>query len=239
MGLHESIIPDKTVEVLARGFFKDLLKYGFKKIDYLRFVNILLDMAMRNSESLKTNGHFVNDFEIDEGRVFDKLPLQGERVAIRAFKGKDKKLLQQWLKDESGRQFLLSRATAQTIRIDNFVNDRACLIGIITIDADKPVGAVAYCDINNQQRRAELRKMIGEPSERGKGYAKEATRLWIQYGIQKLLLKKIVLGTLNTNVSNIKLNEDLGFQVEGILRNEVFFDDQYHDILRMGLVIEE
>lgn len=239
MGLHESIIPDKTVEALARGFFKDLLHYGFKKVDYLRLVNALLDMAMRNNESLKTNGHFVNDFEIDQERVFDKLPLHGDRVAIRAFKGKDKKLLQLWLQDESGRHFLLSRSTAQTIKVDNFVNDKNCLIGIVTIGEDKPIGAVAYCDINDQQRRAELRKMIGEPSERGKGYAKEATRLWIQYGIQKLLLKKIVLGTLNTNVNNIKLNEDLGFQVEGILRNEVFFDDQYHDILRMGMVIEE
>lgn len=238
MGLHESVIPDKTVEVLARSFFKDLLNYGFKKVDYLRFVNVLLDMAMRNSESLKTNGHYVNDFELDQACNCDKFPLRGERVLIRPFKSKDKKILHQWIKDESGRQFLLSRSTAQTVKIDNFVNDKACLIGIVTIEDDKPIGAVAYCDINEQQRRAELRKMIGEPSERGKGYAKEATRLWIQYGIQKMLLKKIVLGTLDTNISNIKLNEDLGFQVEGILRNEVFFDDQYHDILRMGMVIE-
>ena len=41
------------------------------------------------------------------------------------------------------------------------------------------------------------------------------------------------------NIGNIKLNEELGFQVEGILRNEVYFDDQYHDILRMGMLIEE
>jgi RimJ/RimL family protein N-acetyltransferase len=32
------------------------------------------------------------------------------------------------------------------------------------------------------------------------------------------------------------LNEELGFRVEGLLRREVRIDDEYHDILRMGLV---
>jgi RimJ/RimL family protein N-acetyltransferase len=239
MGLHESVIPDKTVEVLARGFFKQSLEYGFKKVDYLRFVNALLDMAMSNSKSLETNGHFVDDFKIDKSRSNDDFPLYAERVTIRAFEDKDKDLLQEWLKDESGRQFLLSRTTAQTIKIDDFANDKSCLIGIITIGKNKPIGAVAFCDINPKQHRAELRKMIGDTSARGKGYAKEATRLWLQFGVQKFKLKKIYLGTLDTNIGNIKLNEELGFQVEGILRNEVYFDDQYHDILRMGMLIEE
>ena len=239
MGENESIIPDKTVEVLARGFFKESLEYGFKKVDYLRFVNALLDIAMSNSKRLETNGHHADNFSVEKRKAAGDLPLHGERVTIRSFKNKDKKFLRKWLQDESGRQFLLSRTTAQTIKIDNFASDKSCIIGIITNEHDKSIGAVAFCDINEQQRRAELRKMIGEPSERGKGYAKEATRLWIDYGAQFLKLKKIYLGTLNTNLSNIKLNEELGFQVEGILRNEVYFDDQYHDILRMGLLIEE
>jgi len=239
MGLHESDIPDKTVEVLARGFFKESLEYGFKKVDYLRFVNALLDMAMSNNKKLEDNGHFVDDFKIDENSPTPNFPLRGERVAIREFKSRDKKLLQKWVQDEAGRQFLLSRTTAQTIKIDNFVSDKACLIGIITIDDNIPIGAVAFCDINKGQRRAELRKLIGETTERGKGYAKEATKLWLQFGAQKLKLKKIYLGTLNTNINNIRLNEELGFQVEGILRNEVYFDEQYHDLLRMGMFIED
>ena len=37
---------------------------------------------------------------------------------------------------------------------------------------------------------------------------------------------------------NIRLNEDLGFRVEGVLRNEVLIDGTYHDVLRMGLWAE-
>jgi len=70
---------------------------------------------------------------------------------------------------------------------------------------------------------------------RGKGYAKEATQLWIRYGLTALDLKKIHLSTFHTDMRNVRLNEDLGFKVEGILRNEICVDGVYLDVLRMGL----
>lgn len=238
MGLNESSIPDKTLEALARSFFRDSVNYGFKKIDYLRFVNVLLDMAMSNSKALEENGHKVDTVKEDISNEIDGLPLQSERLCIRGYKSRDKKTLQKWLSDEDGRHFLLSRSTAKTVQLDKFLNEKTCIIGIITLPDDTPIGAVAYCDYNKEQSRAELRKMIGDPSKREMGYAKEATQLWIQYGIKTLKLKKIYLSTLNTNIRNIKLNEELGFQVEGILRNEVYFDGDFHDVLRMGMFID-
>ena len=238
MGLNESTIPDKTLEALARSFFKESVNYGFKKVDYLRFVNSLLDMAMTNSKSLEENGHYVDQIEIDNDIQVGDFPLESERLDIRAFKSRDKKVLQKWLQDEDGRYFLLSRATAKNVQIEKLASDKSCLIGMITLKDDTPIGTVVYCDYNPEQHRAELRKMIGDPSLRGQGYAKEATQLWIQYGVQTLGLKKIYLSTLNNNIRNIKLNEEIGFQVEGILRNEVYFDEKFHDVLRMGMFVD-
>ena len=238
MALNESSIPDTTLEALARTFFKDSVNYGFKKVDYLRFVNVLLDVAMSNSQTLEENGHSIEAVHVDDDADVDGFPLVSERLFIRSYKSKDKKLLQNWLKEKEGRHFLLSRVTAKTEQIDKFVNNKSCLIGIITLKDDSPIGAVSFCDHNKQQHRAELRKLIGDPTKRQLGYAKEATQLWIQYGIQTLGLKKIYLSTLNTNIRNIKLNEELGFQVEGILRNEVYFDEKHHDVLRMGMFVE-
>lgn len=237
MGLNESTIPDQTLEAMARSFFKESVEYGFRKVDYLRFVNALLDMTMKNSKTLEQNGHHIDNLDVPQEHHLQSLPLIGERLDIRTFASKDKKLLQTWLEDEAGRQFLLSRTTAQAVKVDDFVKDKSCILGIITLKSGEPIGAVAYCDQNKQQHRAEIRKMIGEPSKRGMGYAKEASQLWIKYGVQTLGLKKIYLSTLNTNIRNIKLNEELGFQVEGILRNEVFFDDRHHDVLRMGMFV--
>ena len=58
------------------------------------------------------------------------------------------------------------------------------------------------------------------------------------YGAVTLDLRKIYLNTFNTNIRNIKLNEELGFRVEGILRNEMFFEGEFKDILRMGFFRE-
>ncbi len=125
---------------------------------------------------------------------------------------------------------------------EKLIEDDLNIIGVITLLDQTPIGIMAYLDFDSIQHKAELRKLIGEPGMRGRGFGKEATKLWIQYGTQGLELKKIYLNTLNTNIRNIKLNEELGFKVEGILRNETLIDGKYHDVLRMGLwngLIEE
>ena len=95
---------------------------------------------------------------------------------------------------------------------------------------------MAYSDFANPgQRRAELRKIIGEVDLRGRGLGREASKLWVGYGIGALGLRKIYLNTLVAHIGNIKINEEIGFRVEGILRNEVLVDGEPHDVLRMGL----
>jgi hypothetical protein len=41
-------LPTDTLELLARTFFKDAGSYGFTQLDYVRFVNALLDLSIRN-----------------------------------------------------------------------------------------------------------------------------------------------------------------------------------------------
>ncbi len=137
--------------------------------------------------------------------------------------------------DTRGRHFLLSRTTAEPV--DLLATDRN-ILGVITLGDGRPIGMTAFLDYDPVQKKAELRKLIGEPEHRGKGYGKQASALWIQYGIQNLGLRKIYLSTLETDLRNIRLNEELGFKVEGILRSECWFDGEYHDILRMAFLAE-
>ena len=228
-------IPKTTLETVARNFFKEASAYGFKQIDYVRFVNLILDWAMQRQG--KTGGPEKSK----RGRRYSRskklrLPLKGDRIHIRAVSpDEDRELFETWLEDEFGRYFLLSRTTAQISSFKRLVESDSNILGVITRPDRTPVGLVAFLDYNEQQEKAELRKLIGEPSMRGMGMGKEATQLWIAYGCASLQLKKIYLNTFDTNIRNIKLNEELGFRVEGILRNEVVIDGEYKDVLRMGL----
>lgn len=230
-------IPDTTIETLARNFFKEASSYGFKQDDYLRFINVLLDFSMRPQNGELANANVETQQENKEEFVEGaELPIEGKRVKIRAFEpAYDKGLLEKWLAEKYGRYFLLSRTGAQILNIDQFIDNDLNIIGVIALLDETPIGIMAYLDFDLAQRKAELRKLIGEPKMRAKGFGKEATRLWIHYGITGLELQKIYLNTLNTNIRNIKLNEELGFKVEGILRNETLIDGEYHDVLRMGL----
>ena len=238
MDKEEQKIPVATLEMLARSFLKEASSYGFKQVDYVRFVNFMLDYAM--SQKDEDEGQMKTDkqpymIESSDSETL-RLPLNGERVTIRAVNPlEDRSLLKKWLEDEFGRYFLLSRTTARKLKMGQLLEVDSNIVGVITLHDETPIGAVAYLDYNANQRKAELRKLIGESTMRGKGFAKEATALWIRYGYSKLGLKKIYLNTFNTNIRNIKLNEELGFRVEGILRNEVFIDGEYKDVLRMGL----
>lgn len=232
-------IPDLTLETLSRTFYTEATKYGFTHVDYVRYVNLLLDMAMqgRGTPAGKGNKDSVSEpaEQAKSGGPIE-LPLRGDGVVVRRFDAEnDLPLFDQWLSDRSGRYFLLSRITTERQDIREIAATDTSVLGIITLPDSTPIGSVAFLDHDLVHRKAELRKMIGDPKYRRKGFATRASALWIQYGLQTLGLKKIYLNTLHANIGNLKLNESLGFKIEGILRNEVFIDGAHRDVLRMGL----
>lgn len=232
-------IPDLTIETLSRSFYKESANYGFTQMDYVRFVNRLLDLSMHDGDAHASEAD-ASPSDVSTTAVGDAsaatLPLRGPRIIVREFANPDDlALLEQWIAEPEGRYFLLSRTTSREISLADLVHSDASVLGMITLPDDTPVGCVAFLDFDCDQRKAELRKLVGDPAQRGKGFGKEASALWIRYGLTTLGLRKIYLNTLETNIKNVHLNEDLGFRIEGILRNEVFIDGEYRDVLRMGL----
>jgi RimJ/RimL family protein N-acetyltransferase len=227
-------IPLATVQALARTIFKEASTYGFGQLDIIRLVNELMDYCTGQDQENAEQNRSRENPAVSSSKA-TSLPLTAEHLQIRSFdKQTDVKLLEKWLPDKYGRYFVLSSTAAQSVSIDDLVTGDRNHLGIITTPDGKPIGALAYLDHDIDQKRAELRKLIGDPEFRGKGLAEEATRLWIEYGINTLRLEKIYVSTLQTHISNIKLNEKIGFQVEGLLRDEVLIDGMRHDVLRMG-----
>ncbi len=233
-------IPRETIEALSRSIFKQASNYGFGKVDIIKLINELLDLCSagvrENDADDDVAGERIDLTAID----CHDLPLVGSRLSIRNFgEGQDRQCLESWLSDRYGRYFVLSCATATRTTLDSLCESETNHLGMITLPDGRPIGAMAFLDHSKEQQRAELRKLIGDPSSRGQGLAEEATRLWIRYGFQGLGLKKIYVSTLQTQIANIKLNEDIGFEVEGLLRNELLIDGHRHDVLRMGISSEE
>ncbi|MBT8082730.1 MAG: GNAT family N-acetyltransferase [Gammaproteobacteria bacterium] len=227
-------IPLPTIQTFARSIYKEAAKYGFGQLDVIRLVNELMDCCTAAEDEAEVSsepGKKLADLEGD----FTRLPVRGERLIIRPYEaGSDYAQLRDWLSDKYGRHFVLSSTAAHSISMGALSSGDDIHLGMITTLEGKPIGALAYLDYDADQKRAELRKLIGDPASRGMGLAEEATQLWIAYGINALHLEKIYVSTLQTHINNIKLNEKIGFQVEGLLRDEVLIDGTRHDVLRMG-----
>jgi len=228
-------ISEETIKTIAASFLKQAQKYGFTLNDYLKFTNYLLDEAMKITG---TAAQKSEEKTLYDSNSHKKLPLETERLIIRQVVKKDLPVIKEWLNDEEGRYFLLTRLVQPPQTIEEILEDENNIVGIICLKDKTPIGLIAYLDIDEYHRKAELRKMIGVTKERGKGYANEATKAWIEYGFFTLNLEKIYLTTINTNIKNIRINESLGFRVEGLLRNELKIDGEYHDVLQMSLLKE-
>ena len=232
------MIPQETIQAFARTICEEARRYGFTQIDTVRLINAMLDIAPGVEDERGDETH-----DTDDGigpMQTDAFPLSSKRVQIRLAKTDgDLAELERWIGDEYGKHFLLSCATAQSTDLPLLLGNERNRLGIVMDGEGRSIGAVAYLDIDPVQRRAELRKLIGAREFRGKGYAEEATRLWIEYGARHLQLEKIYVSTLQTHLRNIRLNESVGFRVEGVLHREVRIGGDRHDVLRMGLCLDE
>lgn len=228
-------IPDETIQTFARTVGTEAVKYGFSQVDIVRLINALIEVTTEGSDraddaEMKKLGFDPSGFSVSQ------LPALSDRLRIRRLDPEhDLVVLERWMNDDYGAHFLLSCSSAQRHELVSLVGDERNLVGLVELTDGMPIGAVAFLDIDRQQRRAELRKLIGSRNARGKGYAQEATALWIEYGFTALQLEKIYVSTLQTHIRNIELNESVGFRVEGLLRSEVLVGDERHDLLRMGL----
>lgn len=105
---------------------------------------------------------------------------------------------------------------------------------IVENKSHEPVGMVELVEIDHLHRRAEFLVMIA-PHFQGKGFAKAATNMAINYAFRGLNLYKIYLLVDVDNIPAIHIYESFGFQREGVLVDEYFSDGRYHSVIRMCL----
>jgi len=77
------------------------------------------------------------------------------------------------------------------------------------------------------------------PSERGKGYAPEATHLIVDYLFLSKSIVRIQAGTQVENVASQKALEKCGFTREGVHRKEMFNRGKWVDICIYSILREE
>ncbi|MBR3761979.1 MAG: GNAT family N-acetyltransferase [Lachnospiraceae bacterium] len=115
----------------------------------------------------------------------------------------------------------------------------ACQMIICDKEGDVPLGSVYIRDIDHSHHKGEYGIFIGEESARGRGIGTEAARLMIEHGFKELGLHRIYLRALAGNDAAVRSYEKAGFKHEGYLRDDVYINGKYVDIVWMAIVNEE
>ena len=168
--------------------------------------------------------------------------MQDARKTIRKFEKSDIPKKVEWINNPANNRFLhynIPLSIEGTERwFDSHQGETTRYDAVIEADG-VPVGTIGLLSIDRKNSKAEYYIAMGETAYKGKGVAKEASRLILAYGFEELGLNRIYLFTEADNIAAQKLFERVGFKREGILKQDVYSHGAFADRIAYGYLKEE
>ena len=180
--------------------------------------------------------------------------LFGERVYLRPLEREDASLLVPWLRDPQvthmlGEVFIPADIQAEADVADLierlYQEGHDYLLGILlpspgqTAGTDRLIGVTEIHHLDLHHRQASFGIVIGDMQEWGKGYGAEVTVLVCDYAFDGLEMNRVWLHVDEHNDRAIRVYEKLGFQREGLLRQDRYTEAGYRNTVVMAVLREE
>ena len=108
------------------------------------------------------------------------------------------------------------------------------------IEADNNlIGTCGLWSFNQTAQTCDLGIGIGEREYWGRGYGREAVELLLEYAIQIRNFRKVSLTSSSTNERALRCYQACGFVEEGRLRQHLWVNGQFVDVVHMGILRDE
>jgi RimJ/RimL family protein N-acetyltransferase len=173
--------------------------------------------------------------------------MEGRLVRLRSYEKSDIDAVMKWINDEEVTRFLGNPLVAPLSRMaeEQWIEQAArrsyhqAIFVIETLVKPRYIGAIDLRAINWIDRNAEIGIVIGDKKCWGKGYGTDAMRVLLRLAFDKLGLHRVWLRVTDFNQRGIKSYEKCGFRREGVMREAVFKDGRFHDLILMSLLRSE
>ncbi|WP_017812382.1 GNAT family N-acetyltransferase [Paenibacillus shenyangensis] len=174
----------------------------------------------------------------------NKRVLESERLYLRTFTIDDIDMYYPTLMNEEMRRLTGTHALFTREGVAQFIEesagDSSRIDLLITLKPEEQViGEISLMDIDRTNRNAHIRIAIFESSNCGQGYGTEAMEMLLDYAFGNLNLHRVELSVYSFNERAIASYEKLGFSREGIQREVLYYDYQYHDAIGMSILEHE
>ena len=168
------------------------------------------------------------------------MELKGKVVHLRAVEQEDCEMLRALANDPESEKMIVGwafpiSAQDQKTWFENCKNDLHRLRFTIETERDGAVGMIGLRDIDWKNGVASgLGMRIARKEIRTRGLATDAWMTLMRYAFDELRLNRINGSALSYNAASLRVCEKVGFKVEGVQRQAVFKNGQYHDLIIMG-----
>lgn len=160
------------------------------------------------------------------------------KVSIKKFENSDIPNKIRWINDPLNNEFLHYDLPLEfnktSVWFENNKNRKDRYDAVIEVDGVS-VGLIGLLGIDTKNKKAEYYITLGEREYLGKGIAKKASILILEYAFTELGLNRVYLYTEIDNTSAVKLYERVGFKCEGVLRNDLLSKGRYVDRYVFGI----
>lgn len=173
--------------------------------------------------------------------------IYGQRIRLRAPDREDIPRFTAWLNDpevRAGLTIYLPMSLSEEEQwfermLKSPLHEHPLVIEIAEGEAWRPVGNAGFHEFDWRIRSAEVGLFIGEKAYWNKGYGTAVMRLLLRHGFETLNLNRIMLRVYENNPRAIRSYEKAGFVHEGRVRQAMYKDGQYLDILYMSVLRSE
>ncbi len=145
--------------------------------------------------------------------------LEGERLVLRPIESKDNRRIREWRNAPGVHHNLFTEEETTPERQDiwyrTYLLDPAQVRFVIETKALGPLGCCGFTDKREGESSANLSIFVGEPAARGKGLAREALDLLLDYGFNQWELARVIAEMFADNEPARRLYERVGFQELG------------------------
>lgn len=122
-------------------------------------------------------------------------------------------------------------------RISKSSNDKVWIIEVL--ETASPVGLVSLADIDLTHKRCSWAYYLGEASAKGKNLAKIVECNIYDHVFEVLGLHKLWCEVFAFNDRVVGLHKHFGSKLEGVLREHIWKNGEFHDVVRMSILSNE
>lgn len=167
--------------------------------------------------------------------------IYGRRIYLRSITFEDTDMVLEWRNSKNVvENFIYRKPITRQEHLDWLENKvkKGLVHQFIICDKvdDTPYGCIYLQNFEEESSKAESGIFLGSIDKRPRGIGAEAESLLIEYCFNKLGLHKVVARVLAYNAASLRLHENTGYIKEAYLKDELYIDGKYEDLVFYGII---